>query len=119
MYARKYSKSWYWFLYTATKEDEESLRGEDIVKKRIAYQKNLHEFIQSKIYDIRTLGTVLDYSKNCYSTISNDFALEVIDKFYDMYKRGSVKLEYKPMHYCNSCGKYFGKNEVDYVKKGI
>lgn len=105
------------FLYTATKEDEESLRGEDIVKKRIAYQKNLHEFIQSKIYDIRTLGTVLDYSKNCYSTISNDFALEVIDKFYDMYKRGSVKLEYKPMHYCNSCGKYFGKNEVDYVKK--
>ena len=21
------------------------------------------------------------------------------------------------MHYCNLCGKYFGKNEVDYVKK--
>ena len=105
------------FLYKTTKEDEENLYSEDNSKKRVEFQKRLHETIQEKIHSVRTLGTVMDYSKDNYSTISNDFSNMVIDKFYNMYKQGNIYLKQNPMHHCTKCGRYYGKNEVNYVKK--
>ena len=105
------------FMYDVTLDDERNVLGEEEYKKRIAFQKKLYETIQEKIHSVRTLGTVIDYSKDNYSTISNDFSNIVIDKFYSLYKNGMIYLEEKPMNYCSSCGKYYDKTQIDYVRK--
>lgn len=105
------------FLYETSIEDENEIVTGDEKKNIVTFQKKLYDETQEKIHDVRTLGTVIDYSKSNYSMISNDFSNKVISKFYDMYKDGDIILEKSPMYYCSKCGKHYGKNEVKYVKK--
>ena len=105
------------FLYETNIEDENGIVIGDEKKNRITFQKKLYDETQEKIHDVRTLGTVIDYSRSNYSMISNDFCNKVISKFYEMYKSGDIVLEKSPMYYCSKCDKHYGKNEVKYVKK--
>lgn len=105
------------FIYENTLQDEEEISKNGDVKNRVAFQKKLYDTVSDKIHRIRTLGTVVDYSKDNYSTISNEFSNKVIDKFYKMYNNGKIYFDEKPMHYCSNCGKYYDKTGVKYIKK--
>lgn len=105
------------FIYENTLQDEKEIFNNNDIKNRVDFQKKLYDAVQDSIYSIRKLGTVVDYSKNNYSTISNEFSNKTIDKFYDMYKKQKIYFDEKPMHYCSICNKYYDKTGVKYIKK--
>lgn len=60
------------------------------------------------------LGGLGDYEKNKYVTLDPDFEAEQIQVFWDMYKKGYIYRDLKPVYWCSDCETALAEAEIEY-----
>jgi isoleucyl-tRNA synthetase len=61
------------------------------------------------------LGGLGDYEKNKYVTLDPDFESDQIQVFWDMYKKGYIYRDLKPVYWCSDCETALAEAEIEYA----
>lgn len=60
------------------------------------------------------LGGLGDWEKNKYLTLDSDFEADQIQVFWDMYKKGYIYRDLKPVYWCSDCETALAEAEIEY-----
>jgi isoleucyl-tRNA synthetase len=61
------------------------------------------------------LGGLADWEKNKYVTLDEDFEADQIQVFWDMYKKGYIYRDLKPVYWCSDCETALAEAEIEYA----
>lgn len=90
------------------------------INEKLRYRANeMKEFIRNSgkmCEEVNSLGTIINYNNRKYTTINNEFKIDVIKKFFESYKKGNVYSKTKPDHFCTNCKRTLLKKEVVHEK---
>ena len=92
---------------------------QELLKNRQQKRKSLANMFKGQILEINHLGTTINYDNDTLTTIKTDFEIEMIKKFYEMYKMGALKKELKTVHFCTKCGISKRRKDLMFEKKEV
>lgn len=86
------------------------------IKYRLNEKKNLENKVRKMVEDVKSLGTLINYTKSKYNTLNSDFEINIMKEFFNSYKVGNIYTETKPMHFCPNCKSIVLKKDKVYEK---
>lgn len=70
--------------------------------------------IDRQAAQFKRLGGLGDYDKNRYVTLDPTFEASQIGVFWNMYKKGYIYRDLKPVYWCNDCETALAEAEIEY-----
>ncbi len=70
--------------------------------------------IERQATQFKRLGGLGDYAKNRYYTFDEDFEASQIEVFWEMYKKGYIYRDLKPVYWCSDCNTALAEAEIEY-----
>ena len=92
---------------------------QELLKTRQQKRKELGNMFKGQIIEINNLGTTFNYDRNILTTIKNDFEIDMIEKFYEMYKQDRLKKETTTTHWCPKCATTKRRKNIIYKKREV
>lgn len=92
-----------------TKDDVGAAKFRDICKE---YALNA---VKNQAEQFKRLGGLGDYDKVRYLTLNPEFEASQIQVFWDMYKKGYIYRDLKPVYWCSDCETALAEAEIEYA----
>lgn len=92
---------------------------QELFKTRQQKRKELSNMFKSQIVAINHLGSTINYDKNTVTTVKTDFEIDLIKKFYELYKQDRLKKKIKSTRWCTKCGTAKSKHDINYKKTTV
>lgn len=70
--------------------------------------------IENQAKQFKRLGGLGDYQNNRYYTFDEEFEASQIEVFWDMYKKGFIYRDLKPVYWCSDCNTALAEAEIEY-----
>ncbi len=92
---------------------------QELIKSRQQKRKQLDTMFKGQIVEINNLGTTINYERDTLTTVKTDFEVEMINKFYDMYKQGRLEKQVRSVHWCTKCGTSKRRSDLIFENKEV
>lgn len=92
---------------------------QELIKSRQQKRKELDSMFKGQIVEINNLGTTINYERETLTTIKTDFEIDMINKFYEMYKQGRLEKQVRTVHWCTKCGTSKKRKDLKFKEKEI
>ena len=92
---------------------------QELFRVRLQKRKELSNIFKSQIVAINHLGSTINYDINTTTTVKPDFEIELIKKFYELYKQNRLKKIIKSTRWCTKCATVKRKHDIVYKKTEV